>query len=72
MEFFGSAWAIIVSKEAVEFGGGLGDGEGYGVAGGEEDVGLGRRRRENEFSSEGEEVAESEGERVFELREVGL
>lgn len=56
----------MVGGEKVEVGGGLSDRERDEVAVREEDVGLLRRRRENEVGGEGKEVAESETERVFE------
>lgn len=64
--------AGVMDCEEVEVGGGLGDGERDGIAFGEEDVGLSRgRRRANEGGGEGEEVAESKGEGVFESGEDG-
>lgn len=62
----------VVDRETLEVSGGLGDGERDGVAVGEEDVGLGRRRWADEASGEREEVLESEGERVFESGKEGF
>ncbi|PON88632.1 hypothetical protein TorRG33x02_155370 [Trema orientale] len=62
---------LLMSKETVELGGGLNNGESYEVPIGEENMGLGRRQRANEVAGEGKEVVENERERVFEVREVG-
>ena len=62
----------VVGYKMGEIGGGLGHREIDGAAFGEEDVGVLRRRREDEIGREGKEVLESERERVFESGNDGL
>lgn len=63
-------WGI--GGEEGEVGGGLCDGEGEGVAGEVAEVREVGLRRNDEVGGEGEEVLESEGERVFESGECCL